>query len=412
MRGSDVAYIAPFVLYIAASTVKTCVGSIKRSICMAFQIGVPKETVSGEQRVAQTPDTVSRLVQLGYEVVVEAGAGETAFHADSDYVSSGAQIGTHEEALAADLVVSVQPPSEANIQVFRAGQVFLGFLSPLDSPSIAENLAQKGVTALSMELVPRISRAQKMDALSALASLAGYKAVLVAASTLPKFFPLLTTAAGTIRPANVLVLGAGVAGLQAIATARRLGARVSAYDIRDAVKEEVQSLGASFVELALEIDDMQDAGGYAKALMAEKAKRQTELLVPHIAKADVIITTALIPGRPAPLLITPEALSSMAPGSVIVDLAAANGGNCSHTEPDREVVENGVTILGPTNLTATMPIHASQLYARTVLAMIQEFTSEGAFVPNFEDAIFQGACIAHGGEIVNERVKGLLATVS
>ncbi len=375
---------------------------------MAFSIGVPKETVPGERRIAQVPETVARLVKAGFEVVVETEAGMTSYYDDAAFIAQGATIADRATALGADLVVKVQPPTDEEVAQLRAGQVVLGFLNPLDTPTLSEKLATRGVTALSMELVPRISRAQKMDALSAMASLAGYKAVLVAAGALPKFFPLLTTAAGTIRPANVLVLGAGVAGLQAIATARRLGARVAAYDIRDAVREEVQSLGATFVELDLDIGDMQDEGGYAKALMEEKSKRQTELLVPHIARADVIITTALIPGRPAPLLVTREAVMEMTPGSVIIDLAAPNGGNCGYTQPNKKVVKNGVSVLGPVNLPSTMPVHASQLYARTVLAMIQEFSSEGTFTPNFEDEIFQGACVAHGGEVVHARVKSLL----
>ena len=260
-----------------------------------------------------------------------------------------------------------------------------------------------------MELVPRISRAQRMDALSAMSAIAGYRAVIEAASLLPKFFPLLTTAAGTVRPAAVLVLGAGVAGLQAIATARRLGARVSGYDVRDAVREEVKSLGAQFVELPLETTESQDEGGYARALAEEKARRQTELLVPFIAQSDVVITTALIPGRPAPTLITEQAVKEMKEGSVIVDLAAANGGNCALTAPDETAVRHGVRIAGPTNLPAGMPVHASMMYARTILAIVSEFTTEGRFTPNFEDDIIAAACVSHDGKVVNERVQGLLA---
>lgn len=371
-------------------------------------IGVPKETMAGEHRVALVPDVVAQLKKANLDVVVESGAGESAFHADAVYEAKGARIGDRAATFQADVVVKVQPPSDEEIAMMKPGDVLISFLSPLDHPEVAEKLAQKGVTALAMELVPRISRAQKMDALSAMSSLGGYKAVLVAAGALPKFFPLLTTAAGTVRPANALILGAGVAGLQAIATARRLGARVWGYDIREAVREEVQSLGAQFVELELEMADMQDSGGYAKALMAEKAKRQTELLVPHIAKSDVIISTALIPGRAAPTLITQKAVEAMMPGSVIIDMAASNGGNCEVTSPGETIVHHGVQVFGPLNLPATMPVHASQLYARTILAMIKEFAGEDGFKTDFEDDIFKGSCVAHGGEVVNERVKGLL----
>ncbi|GMQ82455.1 MAG: Re/Si-specific NAD(P)(+) transhydrogenase subunit alpha [Rhodothermia bacterium] len=377
---------------------------------MAYTIGVPTERTPGEQLVALVPETVARLSKAGASIIVEKGAGESAHYPDSEYQEAGARIGNREEALGSDIVLKVQPPSDEEIQALGEKAVLIGFLNPLDNPSIAEKLASRNVTALSMELVPRISRAQKMDALSALSSIGGYRAVLFAASTLPKFFPLLTTAAGTVRPANVLVLGAGVAGLQAIATAKRLGARVSGYDIRDAVREEVQSLGATFVELELEIDDMQDSDGYAKAMMEEKAKRQTELLVPFIGKSDVVVTTALIPGRQAPILVTAEAVKAMHSGSVIVDTAAVSGGNCELTRPGETVVEHGVTIFGPLNLPAEMAVHASQLYAKTLLAVVEEFTEESGFVVNFDDEVFAGACVSHDGQVVHERVKGLLET--
>ena len=306
------------------------------------------------------------------------------------------------------MVAKVQPPSDEEIGLLKSGGVLVGFLSPLDHPETSEKLAAAGVTALSMELVPRITRAQKMDTLSAMSSVAGYRAVLLAAERLPKFFPLLTTAAGTIRPANALILGAGVAGLQAIATARRLGARTSAYDIREAVREEIQSLGATFVELEIETTESQDASGYAKALAEEKQRQQTERLVPFLAKADVVISTALIPGRPAPLLITETAVEAMQPGSVIIDLAAPNGGNCAFTKPGETVVKHGVQIFGPLNLPAEMPVHASQMYARTVMAMIQEFAGDDGFQVDFENDIFAGVCVTHGGAVVHGRVKGLL----
>jgi NAD(P) transhydrogenase subunit alpha len=376
---------------------------------MSYTIGVPKESVPGERLVALVPEVVSRLVKGGASVIVERGAGEGSFYPDAEFEKAGARMGSREDAFGADILVKVQPPSQQETGLMKTGGAFIGFLAPLDQPGIAKAVAARGTTALSMELVPRISRAQKMDALSALSSLAGYRAVLLSSTLLPKFFPLMTTAAGTVRPSNVLVLGAGVAGLQAIATARRLGARVSGYDIRDAVAEEVQSLGATFVKLEIEGQDSSDSGGYAKALAEEKAKQQVSLLVPFIGKSDVVITTALIPGRKAPLLISEEAVRSMAPGSVIVDMAASNGGNCAMTEPGKTVVKNGVTIVGETNLTSDMPVHASQLYARTLLAMLEEFTDENGFAPKPDDEIFAGSCVTDGGRIVHDRVAALLS---
>ena len=376
---------------------------------MPYTIGVPKETAAGERLVALVPEVVARLVKGGASVVVERGAGNSAFYSDADYEKVGASLVSRGEAFGADIRVKVQPPSMDEIPRMKQGGAYIGFMAPLDNPQLCRTIAERQTTALSMELVPRISRAQKMDALSALSSIGGYRAVLLASTILPKFFPLLTTAAGTVRPSNVLVLGAGVAGLQAIATARRLGAKVSAYDIRDAVAEEVQSLGASFVELEIEGQDSSDSGGYAKALAEEKAKQQVSLLVPFIGKSDVVVTTALIPGRKAPLLISEEAVQAMAEGSVIVDMAAANGGNCALTEPGQTVVKHGVTIVGATNLTADMPVHASQLYARTLLAMLQDFTDENGFAPNDEDEVFTGSCVTQGGHVVHERVKGLLS---
>lgn len=376
---------------------------------MALTVGVPVETLPGERRVAMVPEVVARLKKKGLDVVVESGAGNQAFYPDETFEKEGARIVDRATAFGSDVVVKVQPPNEEEVGLLKKGSTYVGFLNPFDAPDVVRMLAEQGVTAMAMELVPRITRAQKMDALSAMAAVSGYKAVLLAAEASPKFFPLLTTAAGTIRPSNLLVLGAGVAGLQAIATGRRLGARVSAYDIREAVREEVQSLGAAFVELELEIGDMQDTGGYAKALAEEKARRQTELLVPVIAKSDVVITTALIPGRPAPTLITEEAVKAMAPGSIIVDIAAPNGGNCVLTEPGETVTKHGVTIFGPLNLPSTMPIHASDMYARTVGAMLLEFASAEGFKTDFEDEVFKGACLTYNGEVVNERVKTLLA---
>ncbi len=376
---------------------------------MRHRIGVPREISSGETRVALVPELVDRYLKLGMDVQVVEGAGAGAFYSDDEYRNAGASIVSASDALAADVVLKVAPPTTVEIAQMQSGSVLVSFLNPLDDPEVSAQLAEQGVTAISMELVPRISRAQRMDALSAMSAIAGYRAVIEAASLLPKFFPLLTTAAGTVRPAAVLVLGAGVAGLQAIATARRLGARVSGYDVRDAVREEVKSLGAQFVELPLETTESQDEGGYARALAEEKARRQTELLVPFIAQSDVVITTALIPGRPAPTLITEQAVKEMKEGSVIVDLAAANGGNCALTAPDETAVRHGVRIAGPTNLPAGMPVHASMMYARTILAIVSEFTTEGRFTPNFEDDIIAAACVSHDGKVVNERVQGLLA---
>ena len=374
---------------------------------MAVTIGVPRETQPGEHRVALSPEMAARLGKEGYEVVVERGAGGRAYFPDADYEAQGARLGSRDEALGADVVVTVTPPTD-ELQKLRSGAALVGFLQPLDRPEIAAALAGRGVTAFAMELVPRITRAQKMDALSAMSTVSGYKAALLAADALPKFFPLLTTAAGTIRPAQVLVLGAGVAGLQALATARRLGAVTSAYDVRAAAREQVESVGARFVELALDTRDAEDRGGYAKALAEDEQARQVELLAQYVAKADVVISTALIPGRPAPVLITERGVEGMPSGSLILDLAAANGGNCTLTRADERVVHRGVQILGPTNLAATMPLHASQMYARTVTALLTEFTADGAFAPDFDDEIVRGACVTHGGEVVHERVRGLV----
>ncbi|HLM67960.1 MAG TPA: hypothetical protein VK358_10560, partial [Longimicrobium sp.] len=327
---------------------------------------------------------------------------------DADYEAAGARVGTEADAWAADVVARVQGPGAHDLHLLGAGTVLAGFLRPLDDARGMQALAETGATALAMELVPRTTRAQKMDALSAMATVAGYRAVLLAADVLPKFFPLLTTAAGTIRPAKVLVLGAGVAGLQAIATARRLGAVVSAYDVRAAAAEEARSLGARFVELALDTAGAEGGGGYAAALDEERQRRQVELLAEHVAASDVVISTALIPGRRAPLLVSELGVRRMAPGSVVIDLAAPNGGNCELTRPGDIAVVDGVRILGPLNLAAEMPVHASQMYARTLAALITEFVKDGAWVPAEDDDIYRSACVTRGGEIVHERVRGML----
>ena len=356
-------------------------------------LGTVQASIPGERRVALVPPVVSALSKKGLELIVESNAGREAGISDEAFREAGARIVQETEAWGSDILALIAPPSDEEIARLASGGVVVGFMQPLDVPERIARLADRGVTALAMELVPRISRAQKMDALSAMASLAGYKATLIAANRLPRFFPLLTTAAGTVRPANVTILGAGVAGLQAIATARRLGARVWGYDIREAAREEVKSLGAQFVELDLEMEDMQDEGGYAKALMAAKAEQQVELLVPHLAKSDVVITTALIPGRRAPTLVSEEAIKAMKPGSVVVDLAAATGGNCVLTEPDRVTTRHGVQIIGYTNLPATVPADASFLYARTISAMISEFVRMG-FLRRILKTIFSRALVS------------------
>ena len=371
-------------------------------------LGIVRATVSTEHRVALVPKVLSSLTKKGLEILVESGSGQGAGISDTAFREAGGQIVSGEEAWNSDIVALMGPPSDYEMERLKTGAVVAGFLQPLDTPARMSRLADCGVTALAMELVPRISRAQKMDALSAMASLAGYKATLIAANRLPRFFPLLTTAAGTVRPANVTILGAGVAGLQAIATARRLGARVWGYDIREAAREEVKSLGAQFVELELEMEDMQDEGGYAKALMEAKAQQQVKLLVPHLAKSDVVITTALIPGRRAPTLVSQEAVEAMNPGSVVVDLAAASGGNCTLTVPDEVIIHHGVQIVGHTNLPSTVPADASFLYARTVSAMIQEFMQDGRFQTNFEDEIFKAVCVCHNGQVVHERILSMI----
>lgn len=368
-------------------------------------VGVPAESAPGERRVALAPDAIRRLTRSGVEVIVERGAGESAYVADAEFESAGARLGDRGEALGAELVATVQGVPEADRARLRPDVVIVGFLRPLDDGDGIQSWAASGATTLAMELVPRTTKAQKMDALSAMSTVAGYRAALIAAERLPKFFPLLTTAAGTVRPAKVLVLGAGVAGLQALATARRLGAVTAAYDVREAAREQVESVGAAFVELDLETADAQDAGGYAKSLDADAQTRQVEALARLASDYDVIISTALIPGRPAPLLLSESAIDAMRPGSVVIDLAAANGGNCQVSQPGAEVVHAGVLILAPLDLAADMPRHASEMYGRTVAALIAEFVDEaGTWAPDFEDEIYTGALVTHGGAVVHPRV--------
>jgi len=376
------------------------------------KIAVPKENAPGERRVALTPDAAGALVKIGLEVLIEAGAGAGAFHADAAYEQAGARIVPDAAALyrGADVVLKVQKPSFDEVDQMREGTVLISFLNALGSPDLVRRLAARRVTSFGMEGVPRISRAQKMDALSSQANISGYKAGLIAGESLAKFVPMMMTAAGTVFAAKVLVMGAGVAGLQAIATARRLGAQVWGYDVRAAVKEQVESLGAKFLEFDLGVADAEDKGGYAKALSADASRRQQELLAERMKDFDVVITTALVPGRPAPRLITKETVAGMRPGSVIVDLAAEAGGNCELTEPDTVVVRHGVTIHGPTNLPATMPVHASQLYARNVSELLRELVKDGALALDFDDEVVKAACVTHGGEVVSEAVKASLGT--
>ncbi len=378
-----------------------------------MKIAVAKEIEVGERRVALVPDVVARLVKKGVEVLVASGAGEGSFFSDDAYSAVGAKIVSDPAQLwgEADLVLKVAPPKESEIAMMRSGSAVVGFLNPLGQPDVCEKLAAKGVTSFSMELIPRTSRAQSMDALSSQAGVAGYKATLIAAAAAPKFFPMLTTAAGTIRPAKVFVMGAGVAGLQAIATARRLGAVVEAFDIRPAVKEEVQSLGAKFVEIKLEEDTVAE-GGYAKEISEESKKRTQALVSDTVAAADVVITTAQVPGRKAPILVTAEMVAKMKPGAVVVDLAAEQGGNCALTQPGKDVVHNGVTIIGPINLPASMPVHASQMYAKNIATLVELMLDKGEFKLNFADDIIDATCVTHSGEIRNSRVRDALESLS
>lgn len=372
-------------------------------------IGIPREIVAGEHRVSMIPDAVARLVKRGNPVFVEKDAGTSAYFLDDQYTAAGAQIVPDAKSLydRAELVLKIHRPQETGdngneFDLLRSGQSLVAFLQPLFNPGIVETLAGKGVTAFSMDAIPRTSRAQYMDALSSMSNLAGYKAVILAAERLPKFFPLLMTAAGTIAPAKVLIIGAGVAGLQAIGTARRLGAVVEAYDARPVVKEQVESLGAKFVEIDIGQSDTQTAGGYAKEMTADEIRRQQEGLAARAAANDVVITTALVPGRPAPRLITEDAVRRMKPGSIIVDLAGETGGNCELTVPGETVERHHVVIMSPLNLPATMPVHASQMYAKNLQNLLDLFiTKDGAFNLNMDDDIVAATCITHKGEILH-----------
>jgi NAD(P) transhydrogenase subunit alpha len=376
-------------------------------------VGVPRETFPGERRVALVPAVLPTLTKAGFEVVVEAGAGAEAGYPDADYAGRGARIvpARAEVFGAAEVVVQVlchgsnDQTGAADLPLLRSGQALIGFLRPLGTRQTVEDIARRGVTSFAIELMPRTTRAQSMDALSSMATICGYKAVVIAADTLPRIFPMLTTAAGTITPGRVLVIGAGVAGLQAIATARRLGAVASAYDLRPAAREQVQSLGGRFVELPLTAQDAEDAGGYARAQDESFYQRQRELLARVVAESDVVVTAAVVPGKISPVLVTREMVAGMAPGSVIVDLAAERGGNCELTRPGEKVVEHGVTLIGWFNLASSVPYHASQMYARNVSAFLLHLGREGRLHLDPADEIVRDTLLTHGGELVNPRVR-------
>jgi NAD(P) transhydrogenase subunit alpha len=376
-------------------------------------VGVVRESYPGERRVALVPTVIPHLAKAGLEVVIEAGAGVQAGFPDAEYAAKGAKILTNRAEVfrAADVVVQVlcygsnDQTGKADLPFLRRGQVLIGFLRPFGSLETIREIAATGVTSFAIEFMPRTTRAQSMDALSSMGTICGYKAVLIAAGELPKIFPMLTTAAGTITPARVLIIGAGVAGLQAIATARRLGAVVSAYDLRPAAKEQVQSLGGRFVELPIEAKDAQDAGGYAKAQDEDFYRRQRELLGKVVANNDVVITAAVVPGKKSPVLVTREMVAGMAPGSVIVDLAAERGGNCEFTQAGKVIVEHGVTIVGLFNLATAVPYHASQMYAKNITAFLAYMVKEGKLQLNLEDEIIQSTLVTLGGEVVNGRVR-------
>jgi NAD(P) transhydrogenase subunit alpha len=375
-----------------------------------MRIGLPRETTEGERRVALVPDTVRKLTGQGHEVVVELGAGAGALLADSRYEEAGARVVADPAAVYdCDVVVKVAPPTTEEIGHLRPAAVLIGFLAPLSNAEGVRAVARTGATSFALEAVPRISRAQSMDALSSQANIAGYRGTLMGAQELGRFFPMLMTAAGTIRPATVLVLGAGVAGLQAIATARRLGAVVQGFDVRSAVKEQVESLGARFLEFDLG-GDQEGAGGYAKELTPEQQRRQQELMAEAIRKVDVVISTAAIPGRRAPILVTEDTVRRMKPGSVIVDLAAESGGNCELSEPGETVTRYDVKILAPLNVPSTMAEHASQLYARNIESLLDLMIKDGHLELDFEDEVIAGACITRGGEIVHTAARQVAET--
>jgi len=386
----------------------------------SLTIGVPQETFPGERRVALIPAAIAALKKAKLNVIIEAGAGIEAGFADADYSAAGVQVvQSRDEIFAtADVILQVRAAGanrtlgQADFVRFRSGQVLIGLCDPFAEPSMMAQLADKSVSCFALELLPRITRAQSMDVLSSQASLAGYKAVLLAAGELPRLFPMMMTAAGTIPPAKVFIMGVGVAGLQAIATAKRLGAVVKAYDIRPAVKDEVLSLGAKFVELDMKMGDTATAGGYAKAMDEEFYRRQRELLSQVVAESDVVITTAAVPGKKAPMLVTAEMARKMPKGSILVDLAAEQGGNCELTKPNETVIEGGVRIIGSVNMPSTVPGHASQLYARNISTFLLSLVKEGQLALNRDDEIVSNTLVTHGGQVVHTRMRETLGLVA
>ncbi|MCH8885321.1 MAG: Re/Si-specific NAD(P)(+) transhydrogenase subunit alpha [SAR324 cluster bacterium] len=379
-----------------------------------MKIGIPKEILPGENRVALIPDSVKKLKEQGLEIVLESGAGAGSNHSDEDYAGCGAEIASSHQAVlgGADLIVKVMPPATGGddgpdeVSQMKEGAALIGLLQPFNRRGMLEKLAARNLTAMSMEMVPRISRAQNMDVLSSMATVGGYKAVLMAANAFQRFFPMFMTAAGTIAPARVLILGAGVAGLQAIATAKRLGAVVEAFDTRPVVKGEVESLGAKFIALDASHEEAQDAGGYAKELSEAHHRKELELIASRMARTDIIITTAQIPGKKAPVLITEAMVKSLKPGSVILDMAVEGGGNCELTEYDTTVVKHGVTLIGKTNLPSLMPVHASQMYSRNILNLIDHLMGEDGLQFDMEDPITAGVVVTQGGSIVHPALRG------
>jgi NAD(P) transhydrogenase subunit alpha len=378
-------------------------------------IGVPKEIADGERRVGLVPEGVKALKQAGADVLIESGAGLEAGFDDQSYRDEAAKIASNAAELygAADIVIKVMPPQAGGpagdeVEVLREGTALICLMKPLDIPELTARLAARNVNAFSVEMMPRITRAQSMDVLSSQSTIAGYRAVLLAAMALPRVFPMMVTAAGTLRPAKAFIIGAGVAGLQALGSAKRIGAITSAYDTRTAVREQVQSVGAKFIELDLDSGDSEDSGGYAKAETEEFYIKQRQELGKHVAASDVVITTALVPGREAPLLITADAVKNMRPGSVVVDLAAEKGGNCELTEADKDVVVNGVTIIGHTNLPAQVPAHASQMYSKNLTSFLDHLLDEGKLVIDREDEITSGTLVSYQGEVVSEMIRSRL----